>query len=93
MTDANEGVGSDTSSAVTVLIVGSDAANRRSATELLQTNGCSVATASDGFEALAAVVERQPALILAEIVMPRLDGYLIVREVASSVLTNTAYNP
>lgn len=48
---------------------------RRSAESLLQKEGWSVVTATDGFDALAKVVEHEPDIIFADIMMPRLDGY------------------
>ena len=48
---------------------------RRSASNFLSTAGYNVVTAVDGFEALAKVVEHKPAIIFADIMMPRLDGY------------------
>ena len=59
----------------TVLIVDDSKTVRRSAAAYLTQHGLNVITANDGFEALAKVVEHQPAMVFADIVMPRLDGY------------------
>ena len=48
---------------------------RRSAETLLNKEGCEVVTASDGFEALAKIVDDEPDVIFVDIMMPRLDGY------------------
>jgi len=58
-----------------VLLVDDSKSARRATSEHLTAAGFSVITASDGFAALADVVEHQPHIIVADIVMPRLDGY------------------
>lgn len=60
---------------VTVLLVDDSKTIRRSASNFLSSAGYTVITAVDGFEALSKVVEHRPALIFADIMMPRLDGY------------------
>lgn len=60
---------------VTVLLVDDSKTIRRSASSFLSNAGYTVITAVDGFEALSKVVEHRPALIFADIMMPRLDGY------------------
>jgi twitching motility two-component system response regulator PilG len=42
---------------------------------LLGEAGCEVITASDGFDALAKIVDHQPQIIFVDVLMPRLDGY------------------
>jgi len=59
----------------TVLVVDDSKTVRRSAATYLEQHGLNVITANDGFEALAKVVEHQPFMVFADIVMPRLDGY------------------
>ena len=65
----------DATTAWTVLVVDDSKTVRRSAAAYLEQHGLTVITANDGFEALAKVVEHQPAIVFADIVMPRLDGY------------------
>ncbi len=48
---------------------------RRTAETLLRKEGCDVATAVDGFEALSKISDLQPQIIFVDIMMPRLDGY------------------
>ncbi len=48
---------------------------RRTAETLLRKEGCEVASAVDGFEALAKISDLQPQIIFVDIMMPRLDGY------------------
>ena len=58
-----------------VLIIDDSKTIRRSAESLLKKEGCTVVTASDGFEALAKIVAQKPDIIFVDIMMPRLDGY------------------
>ena len=60
---------------LTVLVVDDSSAVRRRAEGVLKKAGHRVATAADGFSALAVIVNEQPDLILADEAMPRLDGY------------------
>jgi two-component system, OmpR family, alkaline phosphatase synthesis response regulator PhoP len=46
----------------------------------LEIEGYEVRVARDGEEALAAVMQWQPALLLLDLVMPRLDGMRVLRE-------------
>jgi len=63
------------SSRPVVLVVDDSKTVRRSASGFLTDIGLSVVTASDGFEALAKVVDCKPAIVFVDIMMPRLDGY------------------
>lgn len=58
-----------------VLVVDDSKTVRRSASGFLTDIGLSVVTASDGFEALAKVVDCAPVIVFVDIMMPRLDGY------------------
>ena len=58
-----------------VMVIDDSKTIRRSAETLLKKAGCEVATAEDGFDALAKIVEQQPDIIFVDIMMPRLDGY------------------
>ena len=48
---------------------------RRTAETLLKKAGCTVITATDGFDALAKIADNRPDIIFVDIMMPRLDGY------------------
>lgn len=58
-----------------VLLVDDSPAMRTSIGRALESNGLWVVVAANGFEALAQVVRYQPCLVLADVTMPRLDGY------------------
>ena len=58
-----------------VLVIDDSNTIRRTAETLLAKAGCDVATASDGFDSLAKIVDIRPDVIFIDIMMPRLDGY------------------
>jgi twitching motility two-component system response regulator PilG len=58
-----------------VLVVDDSRTVRTSAENMLHSAGCEVATAADGFEALAKVADLAPDIIFVDVMMPRLDGY------------------
>ena len=58
-----------------VLVVDDSKTIRRTAETLLTKEGCEVATAVDGFDALAKIADQTPDIVFVEIMMPRLDGY------------------
>jgi twitching motility two-component system response regulator PilG len=58
-----------------VMVIDDSKTIRRTAETLLQKAGCTVITATDGFDALAKIADSNPAIIFVDIMMPRLDGY------------------
>ena len=54
--------------------------------QLLQRNGYEVITAFDGQQALQAVDEHQPDLVIADIVMPVMDGYAMCRALKADAI-------
>ena len=58
-----------------VMVIDDSKTIRRTAELLLKKAGCSVMTATDGFEALALIADGRPDVIFVDIMMPRLDGY------------------
>jgi DNA-binding NarL/FixJ family response regulator len=66
---------------LTILVVDDDLGTRLSISDYLELSGYSVITANDGQEALAMVDECHPDLIVTDIVMPRMNGYELVRRV------------
>jgi DNA-binding NtrC family response regulator len=57
-----------------VLIVEDDESARLGLTELVRTWGFTVAAAADGEQALTAVTEFRPTIVVSDLVMPRMDG-------------------
>ncbi len=66
---------------LTILVVDDDLGTRLSISDYLELSGYSVITANDGQEALTMVEEYHPDLMVTDIVMPRMNGYELVRQV------------
>jgi PAS domain S-box-containing protein len=83
----------------TILVVEDDSTLRQSARRVLETSGYTVATASDGQEALNWMqlnLENPPDLIISDVVMPRVSGPSMVSKLRESgrapkVLFTTGY--
>ncbi|QXI38122.1 twitching motility response regulator PilG [Pseudomonas xantholysinigenes] len=58
-----------------VMVIDDSRTIRRTAQMLLGEAGCEVITASDGFDALAKIIDHKPRVIFVDVLMPRLDGY------------------
>jgi CheY-like chemotaxis protein len=64
-----------------VLVVDDDAEIRRFLCDLLQSEGYTVMTASDGTEALALLrAAQEPLVVILDLMMPVLDGYHVLSE-------------
>ncbi|WP_312935689.1 response regulator [Pseudomonas sp.] len=70
-----------------VMVIDDSRTIRRTAQLLLGEAGCEVITASDGFDALAKIVDHQPQIIFVDVLMPRLDGY----QTCAVIKQNSAY--
>ncbi|MDJ0735324.1 MAG: response regulator transcription factor [Nostocaceae cyanobacterium] len=66
---------------LTILVVDDDMGTRLSISDYLDLAGYTVITAKDGQEALTMVEQYHPDLIVTDIVMPRMNGYELVRQV------------
>ncbi len=64
-----------------ILIVEDDPNSRQALSRLLKQAGYTVETASDGFEALAALERIRPALVLLDLMMPGLEGGEVLRRI------------
>ncbi|MHB1340971.1 MAG: response regulator [Coriobacteriia bacterium] len=64
-----------------VLLVEDNPQNRYLVTFLLENSGYEVVVAEDGEEALVAVQEHVPDLILMDVQLPKLDGYEATRRI------------
>lgn len=58
-----------------ILVIDDSKTIRRTAETLLAKEGCTVFTATDGFDALSKIADHHPDVIFVDIMMPRLDGY------------------
>jgi diguanylate cyclase (GGDEF)-like protein len=70
-----------------VLVVDDEPDKRQLLAYALGQEGYEVTTASDGVEGLTAAEVRQPDLIVTDVMMPRMDGYEMVRRLRSNPLT------
>ncbi len=70
-----------------VMVIDDSKTIRRTAETLLQKAGCTVITATDGFDALAKIADTHPDIIFVDIIMPRLDGY----QTCALIKNNSAY--
>ncbi len=70
-----------------VMVIDDSKTIRRTAETLLQKAGCTVVTATDGFDALAKIADTHPDIIFVDIMMPRLDGY----QTCALIKNNSAY--
>jgi two-component system response regulator AtoC len=79
-----------------ILVVDDDPASQRLLQVRIRAIGCGVRVASDGREALAAIQQETPALILLDLEMPRMGGMEFLRKlredgVDTPVIVITAY--
>lgn len=58
-----------------ILVADDDAQVRTLIREVLEREGFQTVAADDGERALELAIERRPALIILDIMMPRMDGY------------------
>ncbi|MGY2837717.1 response regulator transcription factor [Thermostichus sp. MS-CIW-41] len=70
-----------------VLVVEDSQSQREMISKLLQENGFEVMTVEDGVEAVEAVKQSKPDLIVLDIVMPRMNGYEVCRLLKADPLT------
>jgi cyclic di-GMP phosphodiesterase len=70
-----------------VLIVDDEAPNRGLVRKVLEPMGYVVIEAGDGEEAVAAVAANPPDLVLLDLVMPKMDGYAVLRVIKTDPRT------
>ena len=69
-----------------VLVVDDEATVRQALERALRFEGFAVSTAAGGREALTAVAERPPAVVVLDVTMPDLDGVSVVRRMRADGL-------
>jgi len=74
-------------SQASVLIVDDQIQNVELLVAYLEDVGCQLRTAQDGPEALAEIERQQPDLVLLDIMMPRMSGFQVCRQIKSSRAT------
>ena len=70
-----------------VLVVDDSPTGRQAATHLLQKRGYAVVTAEDGEQALEKIAAAAPRVILLDIVLPKMNGYEVLRHLKASEAT------
>jgi diguanylate cyclase (GGDEF)-like protein/PAS domain S-box-containing protein len=76
-------------SAATILIVDDEPHNRKLLETFLQPEGYLTRTATNGDEALAAVAQQAPDLILLDVMMPGMDGYQVIAALKANPATSS----
>lgn len=71
----------------TVLLVEDSLTQREMISDLLKGNGLNVIVAGDGVEALEQVRSSSPDLIVLDIIMPRMNGYEVCRQLKANSQT------
>jgi PAS domain S-box-containing protein len=72
------------SNGIEILIAEDSPTQREVLKHYLSARGYSVRLAGDGKQALDAAIEKKPALLITDVVMPEMDGYTLCREIKSS---------
>ncbi len=87
--DADEGgaVGTAAEHVPTVLVVDDSLTVRKITGRLLEREGYRVLTAKDGVDALEQLIDTVPDVVLADIEMPRMDGFDLVRNIRADART------
>lgn len=70
-----------------VLVVDDSPTGRHAAMHLLEKRGYQVTTAVDGAEALEKIASAPPLLIVLDIVLPKLNGYEVLRQLKAQDAT------
>ena len=79
MTGKSKGPIDSDPSKSTILVVDDNSQNLELLQAYLEDLGCKVISAEDGVEAMEAVAEHNPDLILLDIMMPRMSGFEVCR--------------
>lgn len=72
-----------------ILVVDDNLNDKELLFELLKTDGYEVAGASNGFEALEKIRELSPDIVISDIMMSKMDGFNLCRELKKNIVTRT----
>lgn len=70
-------------SKTTVLVVEDEPMLARIISDALRQSGCEVSVAADGEQGLAAYMRLRPSVVVADVMMPRMDGFDMARRIRS----------
>ncbi len=70
-----------------IMVVDDNALDRELLKDMLGAEGYQVVTAQDGEDALEKIAKEPPDLVLLDVIMPRLDGYGVCRQIKSESRT------
>ncbi len=70
-----------------VLVVEDSPTDRQVVTGLLQKEGYTVTTAVDGEDALEKIAAEPPRLVLLDIILPKMNGYQVLRQLKAAPAT------
>ena len=70
-----------------VLVVDDSPTGRQAAMNLLEKRGYQVTTAVDGADALEKIIADKPPLVVLDIVLPKMNGYEVLRHLKASEAT------
>jgi signal transduction histidine kinase/CheY-like chemotaxis protein len=65
-----------------ILVVDDDPSMLKVASYIFESRGCHVFTASDGLEGLERIAEIKPDLVILDMLMPRMDGFEVLKRLA-----------
>lgn len=89
---ATSSIGENTSRTARILIVDSDEAGTNALKVNLEQHNCSILTCSDGEQALEIMESESPDLVVSEIMVPKIDGFMIREKMLySSSLKNIPF--
>ncbi|MCH2149028.1 MAG: response regulator [Phycisphaerales bacterium] len=71
----------------TVLVVDDNLQNLELMQAYLEDLGCTLATATDGIEAIAAIESNPPDLVLLDVMMPRMSGFEVCQKIKAQPST------
>jgi CheY-like chemotaxis protein len=72
-----------------ILVVDDNPLNRKLLKDMLRAEGYSVISAACGFEALGAIADKLPDVVLLDIMMPGMDGFEVVRRLKADKTIQT----